>query len=418
MKTAWLVALLAAGAAFGQKPSAWLNEDLPAWLQFSGEYRARLEGFDGGGFKPGSSDMYGLSRLRLNVALQPAKWFRVVGQTQDARVFWNDRVASAPPYQNTFDLRMAFAEVGREGGPVMLRVGRQELDFGEQRLVGSLNWTNVTRTFDAVRATFRTHGYRLDAFASSVVVAQDGTSDHHVQGSNLHGLYGGLEKLIPNAVVEPYVFWRVLSRQKLDTKTGGLRWVGKLPVRFDYGVEMALQRGDIAASMVNAWAGHWVAGRTFGGAWQPRAFVKFNYASGDRNPRDAKTETFDTLYPTGHDKLGLADQVGWRNIRDWRFGVEAKPAKALKASLVGHSWRLASASDGLYNAAGALIARSADGSAGTHVGEEVDAQGVWSVSKQVQLGAGVGHIFPGEFLQRATPGRACTFPYLMATWAF
>ncbi len=418
MKTALLFTVLTASAAFGQKPSAWLNEDLPSWLQFSGEYRARLEGFKDGGFKPDNSDMYGLSRLRLNVAIQPANWFRLVGQTQDARVFWNDRVASAPPYQNTFDLRLAYAEVGAADGPVTLRVGRQELDFGEQRLLGSLPWTNVTRSFDAVRATFRSSGYRLDAFASSVVVAQDGSFDHHLQGSNLHGLYGGLEKLIPNAVVEPYVFWRVASRQKLDTKTGGVRWVGKLPAGFDYGVEMALQRGDIAASVVNAWAGHWVAGRTFAGAWRPRAFLEFNYASGDRDPHDAKTETFDPLYPTGHDKLGLADQVGWRNIRDLRFGVEAAPAKALRVSLVGHSWHLASATDGLYNAAGTLIARAADGTAGTHVGEEVDAQGVWSANKQIQLGAGVGHIFPGEFLKRATPGRPYTFPYLMAVWAF
>jgi hypothetical protein len=65
-----------------------------------------------------------------------------------------------------------------------------------------------------------------------------------------------------------------------------------------------------------------------------------------------------------------------------------------------------------------LIARAADGSAGTHVGEELDAQGMWSVNKQIQLGAGVGHIFPGEFLKRATPGRSYTFPYLMAAWSF
>jgi len=377
-----------------------------------------MEGFDNGGFKSDTTDMYGLSRLRFNVFVQPAKWLRLVGQTQDARIFGNNPVVSAPPYQNTFDLRMAFIEMGAKEGPVMLRVGRQELDFGEQRLLGSLPWTNVTRTFDAVRATFRVRGYRLDAFTSSVVVAQEGSFDHHLQGSNLHGLYGGLEKLIPSAVVEPYAFWRVASRQRLDTKTGGVRWVGKLPARFDYGVEMAMQRGDSAASVVNAWAGHWVAGHTFTGAWQPRAFVEFNYASGDRNPRDSKTETFDQLYPTGHDKLGLADQVGWRNIRDWRCGVEFKPVKALKASLVGHSWRLASATDGLYNSAGALIARAADGLAGTHVGEELDAQGVWSMSKEIQLGAGVGHIFPGAFLKHATPGRSYTFPYLMAAWSF
>src|SRR5207245_3915687 len=94
MKAAFLIALLGVFSAFGQKPSAWLNENMPSWLQFSVEYRARLEGFDNGGFKPGTSDVYGLSRLRLNVSILPSKWFRLVGQAQDAHVFWNDRVAS------------------------------------------------------------------------------------------------------------------------------------------------------------------------------------------------------------------------------------------------------------------------------------------------------------------------------------
>jgi hypothetical protein len=31
------------------------------------------------------------------------------------------------------------------------------------------------------------------------------------------------------------------------------------------------------------------------------------------------------LYPTGRDKLGLADQVGWKNIRDLRSLVELPP---------------------------------------------------------------------------------------------
>ena len=153
-------------------------------------------------------------------AIQPAKWFRLVGQTH-ARLQERSRGfrAALPEY-----LRLAtgLAEVAPEVSNAAC--GRQNW-CGEQRLLGSWPWTNVTRSFDAVRATFRSPGYRLDAFASSVVVAQDGSFDHHLQGSNLHGLYGGLEKLIPNAVVEPYVFWRVASRQKLD-RIDGVRWVG------------------------------------------------------------------------------------------------------------------------------------------------------------------------------------------------
>lgn len=435
MKIARLLVICAAACAvFAQTPQASfftpsdeLNKDLPYWLRFSGEYRARLEGFAGGGYKPSNDDMYFLSRLRINMKIQPTEWFQIVAQAQDSRIFSNDRIASTPPYQNSMDLRLAYVEMGSSGSPVSLRVGRQELNFGDQRLIGTANWLNVPRNFDAVRVTWRHAGYRLDAFASSIVVAQDGAFDHHMQGNNLHGLYGGLERLVPNGVIEPYVFWRVAPRQKnesgalasLDTKTGGVRWAGKLPLNFDYGMEAVIQRGNIGANSLSAWASHWIMGYTFKGAsFEPRVLAEYNYASGDDNPRDGHIGTFDQLYPTGHDKYGLADQVGWRNIRDLHFGVEAKPRRAATASLGVHSWWLASAKDGLYNAAGALVVRVPDGSAGSRVGTELDAQANWTINKALQAGLGIGHIFPGQFLKRATSGSPYTYPYMMFTYAF
>jgi hypothetical protein len=145
---------------------------------------------------------------------------------------------------------------------------------------------------------------------------------------------------------------------------------------------------------------------------------EYNYASGNQDPRGRVRGTFDQLYPTGHDKYGLADQVGWRNIEDMRFGVELRPSAKWLLVENFHNWWLASANDGLYNAAGAMIVTPVNGPASRHVGEELDAQAVYTVSKQVQIGAGFAHIFPGAFLKQATPGKAYNFPYLMVTYGF
>jgi hypothetical protein len=242
------LALIAVDSALAQAPSEYLNQELPEWPQFSGEYRARFEGFTGGGYKPGNSDDYMLSRLRLNMLLAPAPWLRFFAQAQDARIFGSGtRIPAAPPYQNMMNLRPGYVELGLKEGPVLVCVGRQEILLGEQRLVGNVNWVNNARSFDAARVLLRYKGYRLDAFASSVVVATDGAFDHHQGGSNLHGLYGGIERLVPNAVTEPYLLWRLAPGQKteagapakLDSKTTGFRRVGKLPAHLDYGAEMA-----------------------------------------------------------------------------------------------------------------------------------------------------------------------------------
>jgi hypothetical protein len=55
-----------------------LNESLPSWLRFGGEYRDRLEGPIGIGYK-GTNDFFVLDRFRLNVAIQPNDWVKFYG---------------------------------------------------------------------------------------------------------------------------------------------------------------------------------------------------------------------------------------------------------------------------------------------------------------------------------------------------
>jgi hypothetical protein len=423
--------LLAQGSSdvLAVKPTDELNKELPKWLRFSGEFRARLEGFSGGGFKPDTSDAYYLNRLRLSLTVQPTHWIKVFAQLQDARVFFKNTQPPAPPYQNTFDLYQGYLELGdSEKGVVGVRTGRQELNFGEQRLIGSADWNNTARSFDAARLTLHPmSGVRLDAFASSVVVQTDGAFDHHRAGDDLHGLYGGLEKLVPNAVIEPYVLWRVSPRIKneagaianLDEYTTGVHWTGKLPHGFDYGTEMDIQRGSLGSDQIRAWAGHWVGGYTVAALKvKPRFMVEYNYASGDDNAKDGIRGTFDQLYPTAHNKYGLLDQVGWKNVKDLRTGVEMKPAKRWGTSVIFHDWYLADPHDALYNAASAVIARNPAGVLATHIGEELDEQASFALSPVMQIAFGFGHIFPGEFLHKATPGKSYNFPYLMYTYAF
>ena len=92
-------------------PLEAVNRQLPSWLRFSGDERIRLEGVENGGFQPDGGDVYLLQRLRLNLKHQPASWLKVFVQTQDARVLWKKQTP-APPYQSTWDLRQAYAEIG------------------------------------------------------------------------------------------------------------------------------------------------------------------------------------------------------------------------------------------------------------------------------------------------------------------
>ena len=405
-----------------------VNEDLPLWLRFSGEYRVRLEGVDGVGFRSSGSDAFVLGRLRLNTTLAPSSWLKIQLQGQDAQVVARNIKPDAAPFEDTFDLRQAYVEIGNpEARTLGLRVGRQELVFGEQRLVGHVSWANAARSFDAVRATVRSSKVRVDAFASSVVNVREGEFNKRSDANNFHGVYAVVTALGAKATIEPYAFWRVARGQRteagitspLDFKTIGVRWVGKFASGVDYGVETAGQTGSLGSDEIGAWSGHWVLGYVVPGVpYAPRLVTEYNYASGDANPADGRRGTFDQLYPTGHDKYGLADQVGWKNVHHARTGVEFKPSPRMSTAAFYHSWWLADTHDGLYNAAGALVARVASGAAGRHVGQEASFQGVYNLNNLVQFGGGVARVFPGTFLKNATPGRPYNFSYLTVTYQF
>jgi len=425
-----LCASLVGAADLSAQTQALPAEAPPAakWLTVRGEFRGRVEGGTNIGFTSGRDDVYWLNRFRFDVAVKPSPMFSVFMQAQDARVVAKDVGSTTAPFRDTFDLRQAYAEIGdTQKGPMTLRAGRQEMFFGEQRLIGHLTWVNGARSFDGVRATFKpSKGFTIDTFAVTVVRILDGEFDKSGNGNRFVGAYGSATSWIPKATFEPYVLWKRdenLKAERGDTgslsvATVGERWVGKLPAAFDYAAEMAYQTGSQGSDDISAWAGHWVVGNTLGGKWKLRVAEEYNFASGDANPADGSRTTFDQLYPTGHDKMGLADQVGWRNIHDVRSIVEFTPYKGWPVTASLHSWWLADSHDGLYGANGALVVRVPTGAAGSRVGDEFDAQFAHALTPQLALAGGIAHVFPADFLKSTTPGASYTYPFAMLTYVF
>ena len=393
-------------------------------MKFAGEYRSRFEGYGGGSFRENSTDAYWLSRTRLSLTLQPVSWLRVTAEAQDSRAI--GKQPGVPPYENVWDVHQAFADVGDfEKGRFSLRVGRQEFSYGDTRILSPSLWSNASRSFDAVRAVVRFDGVRVDVFAASAVVSVNDTWDHHPQGNNLHGVYSDFSKLIPHADIQPYFLWRLQPRIRneagivanLNEGVPGLRWTGTLPKSFDYRMEITGEFGSLGTDRVRAWAGHWSLGHTWKSVrFSPRVFSEYDYLSGDANPRDGVRETFDQIYANLHDKFGVADQFAGRNLRDIRSALETKLPHGITANLEHNCWFLASPFDAIYTSQGNVIARSANGTAGTHLGNEIDMITTWKMRGPVQAGAGLGYIIPGAFLKNTTPGKAYLYPYIMFTY--
>jgi hypothetical protein len=409
----------ATGAGDGGTPvydatiASYTGEVLPNWLKLSGEFRTRVEGRTGFSFVPNNNDAYGLFRTRLNVELAPLPWLDIFGQAQDAHAIGYDNGRALTTIEDPLDLRQAYIRLGKPKGWIKFTVGRQLLSYGDQRLIGPLDWTNVSRSFDAARLELGTDNYKVDLFASSVVVNNPaGAIDHSVPGHDLHGAYGSLKKIVPFTVFEPYLLWKVGG---VDEWSGGMRLasVRDLPalMGFDYTLEMVRQWGHNGLLNREAYAGALVLGKTLPVAWKLRFSAEYDIASGNRNPNGKNVETFDQLYPTEHFFSGPLDVMGWQNMRQPRVGVDIKPTKKLQFQ-GDYRWdSLDSARDALYDSTGKVSVKPKAGNTARDVGTELNFTAQWSATPVWRIGAGVGHLFPGEFLKLNSSGSPMTFPY-------
>jgi len=418
-----------------------LSDDWPRWIKVGVQYRGRAEQTDGLAAVKGRDDAYYLNRVRLDSTFIVKPWASVFTQVQDAQTFGNALAAPPISMTNTFDLRQAYRDVqqppasAREpehrrtrppasAGPtgLSLRVGRQELAFGEQRLIGYADWGNTSRTFDAAQVTVSAPRGKVDVFVASVVKIEPGRFDRHKTDERLLGASATITAKAMKGTIEPYLFVKdsdaVVGELGGAAEAGrvyatGVRIVGALPSRIDFSVEVVVERGAVASDDLAAWAGHYNAGWLVSPSRiKPRLFAELNEASGDSDPTDGHRGTFDQLYPTNHGKYGLVDQMGWRNMRDAVLGFEISPTPKFKVTSAMHRMFLATTSDGLYNAAGVRTTLNPKASS-RDVGTELDIATSYAVSRELTLSAGLGHLTAGNFLVESLQAASLWVPYVM-----
>jgi hypothetical protein len=408
-------------------PLSLVNRNLPDWLCFTAGYRARFEGYTGANFTPGASDAYLLARFRFGMDLKPVSWLKVYTEVQDADAF-GKMPPLAPPYQETWDLRRAYVDIGNvDEGRFGIRAGRQDLNFEDGRLIGTSYWRNASRGYDAAQAVTNWRWISATAFAATPVIIFDNGLSHHQPGNNLYGLNAKLSSIVPNALIETFLFWRLTpglktesgAPAKLDEKTIGARLSGFIGKAWDYDTEGAGQLGHLGTDQIDAWAWMGIGGYTFHDLrLRTRLFSEFDFASGDSNPRDGRRGTFDPMFPNLHGHLGLADQFSWQNVAAVRSGVRLWLRHNWTLAGTWNDYWLASTKDGFYNSSGSLVARDSTGKSGRHIAEEYDLETSYRLNRDLELGAGLGRILPGAFLILTRHPWAYTYPYVMLNYNF
>jgi hypothetical protein len=375
-----------------------------AWARSMNEYNSRLGQTD---------NEYLLTRARAYVDVWYEDRFRVFVEGITAYSSWQD-LPRLPIDENKLDLLNAFVDlkVGEVNDkPVYVRAGRQELLFGSQRLVSTLDWANTRRTFQGVSGFVTGDKWDAELFWVQPVVPNSNRFDSVDNNQNFAGAWVTYK---PKKGTTADLYYLMLDntnnvtqqrivRAPFTRHTFGARTAGDLDNEILWDLEAALQLGtqgrrDVVAGMATAGLGYHFKDT----AGNPTVWAYYDYASGDGTPNTGNQTTFHQLFPFGHYYMGWADLVARQNIHDVNFHLYLYPAKWATVWVQYHNYWLANRRDALYNAAGNATRRDATGAAGSHVGNEIDAVVNLHLTPRSDLLVGYSHLYGGEFLKRTS----------------
>ena len=151
-------------------------------VKIQGQVRTRFEWNDND-FQIGSADLAHLLRTRVSVIGAPYEKTLVVVQAQDSRRFGEETSTLGDGSGDQIDFHQAYLQLDQVfDQPIALKVGRQEIVYSGQCLVGAVGWHNVGRAFDAVTVRIGRDSY-VDLFNAKL--GEGGRLDR-----NLYGVYG------------------------------------------------------------------------------------------------------------------------------------------------------------------------------------------------------------------------------------
>jgi len=333
------------------------------------------------------------------------------------------------------DLQQAYMQY--DIGDFGIRLGRQELIYGDQRLLGNLGWKDVARTFDGVKGMYKTDTVSLDVFAvhpadiglmTPTTALPQGQSLVTWEDRSLVGAYSTYT-LAPKSGVDAYVInWSHNQRAAVGpgrnmNTFGGLlfgEWNG-----FDATAEAAFQTGtwsNNVSQKASAYAAK--AGYTFD-AWKTRVGIGYDFSPGDDKANTATHKDFVFPYHTNHAHYGEMDFFSWANMKDIHLSLKTSPVEGLALMGDVHFLKLANAKGDWLNVVGVGTTNGFIGNPGytqTRAGTEIDVKAVYKVAavKGLKL-VGLYSIFnPGAAVSERNGGKADTakFGYLLAHYVF
>ncbi len=411
----------------------------PKWLTVELEERARFEALSSdfrSASKPDGAALVNRLLLRSEVRFES-----FVGglELADSRAIATSGTLLNTTIVDPFEVLRAYVGLTFSGllapaDVATVTLGRLTLDIGSRRLQARNEFRNTINTFTGLELKYLTPEKHLLRGFASVPVERLPTGDAALARNDVQfnverfnrfwwGLFFGSAPGHLEMQFEGYLFGlherdaEGLPTTNRNLVTPGVRLFRAPKVgALDFQFEGMAQLGTVRASTMSSeqhdlehWAGslHAQVGYLARLRFLPRLSVAWDFASGDADPTDDKSNRFDPLYGARRFEwgpTGLYGAFSRTNINSAVARLELAPHERIDAFV---SWRavwLASASDGWVVAG----LRDKSGASGSFVGDQLEGRVRFKVGQNnLAFDVGGALFFAGEFT-RATQPRGVT----------
>ncbi len=389
-------------------------------IRYNNELDSRLSG---------KNNLFESERTRVYGDLWYRDIFRAYVEFEDVQAF-NESLPPSPTDLNKSDLLNFFIDLklfDLDDHAAYLRGGRQELNYGSQRLISQTDFPNSPRNFDGVKGFWHSDTVEVDSFWTRPVVINPTDFDSENDKETFAGLWTTLRPTKTQSVDLYYLYLdnatpiatpagSPAGRRGFDVDTFGVRYSGEKDMLV-WDFEGMYQFGQHTFQSTSAGAATTGVGLHFADApLNPTFWIYYDYASGNHDPGHGDYGTFNQLFPNGHNYFGWTDLVGRQNIDDLNFQTWFFPTKWITMGVQYHILRLDAAKDALYNAAGAVERSDPTGKAGTQVGDVLTGVVNFHLSMHSDVMLQFSHFDSGSFIKSTGSPLSPEFFYLQYTF--
>ncbi len=390
-------------------------------ISFGGEVREQFQYYENQNFgdipltfsKVSTGQLWHRAMAHTNIEVGDK--LRIFAQLGSTVRFLNPNPLTPEIDENQLSLHQAFIEYNFLK-QVAARIGRQEISYGNNRLLTFREGPNTRLSFDAVILKYHAGKRKMDVFALTPVTSKPGIFDDKSFEDLLIGIYA-TENIEADTYWMDYYFINFNSDRRVynhiagreNRQIYGIRFFTQKE-KFNYELEATYQSGKFNELNIGAYGISADVNYNFISKNNFQLGLSANYFTGDKAKSDNQLNTYNLLF--SKPQYGLAAPIGSSNIVSLNQYIRISSTKKMSTyGSVTLMWRQNN-QDGTYSPAGlevrpnpSFIFLSTEREIGTLVSLETS----YSANRHLSFAFDMSYFLPGKYVKETGRGKDITY---------